>query len=894
MPLTMKQHAKSLAQPPLCEQLKLRDITDNVLVQLNGSLVAGYKVSGIHSYYASDEERNRTKLLLEALFRGLAERSMRLQVRFETTEGTGDLIAAYNQEQQNKSTVLETLDRARSEVWCRRDSEGYYLRQLLNFYVIWNPMIHHRSPDLEWKRTMRSHGWSLSASQCTERTRRDHEDLLSEFSSLLSGIEAALEATRMKIGRMTDRELFLEIKRALHPLGGDHVRLRSPQEQLRYESARSQAANVNLEDELDDYLKIGGLLYSWISLKDLPDATFPGVLRELIVMDFPLVMNVEVVLPDQTKAMKQYKSRLRKMTAAQRDIHGGLRINVDAQVAQRQLVKVLEDLISSSLKSCEMSLVVQIRTSKPARDRFEAEQAERILADRRQRVLHAIARMNGARGIPETLAQKRLFFSGLPGLAEENKREIEVLTLHAADLLPVEMPWQGHPRSPLMMFETPYRQLIPFSPFDSSLADANLLIIAKSGGGKTFLAQLMLLMVARANARISILERGDSYEPLVNLMGGRVINVDLDCRETLNPWELAPGETEPKNEKVAFLKNLTLHMIGTSPTSDSSLLENVLNDAIPRVYKRRAIQLSNPTPTFTDLREELANWRDPERMQRPIDEAHLAAIKLRSWTGESGIYARLFDRPTTMRLDSDWLFFNIEGLKSDRRLETAMSMLIATTMASRASGKTSQPSVTVLDECWFLLDSLVLAPEVVQLFRTARKRNSSVWGISQTVEDFVGSDFQPREHGPGILKNAGTKIIGQQPGDVTPLISHLNLNPVAVNQVKAFGAPRKGHGGEVLLALGEKAETTQTIRILSTPLEYWVCTTFPRERKYRAYFLTKYGDQTLLGAYQELARRFPRGLADMPKLPEEVSGEVDAVALTMHQRQGQSEGFVKG
>jgi type IV secretory pathway VirB4 component len=893
MPLTMEEYAKSLAQPPLCEQLKLRDITDSILVQLNGSLVAGYKVSGIHSYYASDEERNRTKLLLEALFRGLAERSMRLQVRWETTEGAPDLIASYNQEQQSQSRVLETLDRARSEVWRTRDSQGYYLRQLLNFYVIWNPAVHHQVPDLEWKRKMRSDRWSMSASKCTERTRREHEDLLGEFSSLLSGIEAALEATGMKIRRMTDHDLFLEIKRALHPLGEDHLRLRRPQEQLRYESARSQAANVNLEDELDDYLKIGGLLYSWISLKDLPDATFPGVLRELIVLDFPLVVNVEVVLPDQTKATKQYKSRLRKMTAAQRDIHGGLRINVDAQVAERQLVRVLEDLISSSLKSCHMSMVIQIRTSKPARNRFEREQAERILADRRQRVLHAIARMNGARGIPETLAQKRLFFSGLPGLAEENKREIEVLTLHAADLLPVETPWQGHPHSPLMMFETPYRQLIPFSPFDSSLADSNLLILAKSGGGKTFLAQLMLLMVARANARISVLERGDSYEPLVNLMGGRVINVDLDCRETLNPWELAPGETEPRNEKIAFLKNLTLHMIGTSPGSDVSLLENVLNDAIPRVYKRRAIQLSNPTPTFTDLREELANWRDPEKMQRTIDEAHLAAIKLRSWTGESGIYARLFDRPTTMRLDSDWLFFNIEGLKSDPRLETAMSMLIATTVASRASGKTSQPSVTVLDECWFLLDSLALAPEIVQLFRTARKRNSSVWGISQTVEDFVGTEFQPREHGPGILKNAGTKIIGQQPGDVTPLIDHLNLNPVAVNQVKGFGAPRKGRGAEVLLALGEKAETTQTIRIISTPLEYWVCTTFPRERKYRAYFLGERRGQPLLEAYQELAQRFPQGLADIPKLPEELSGEVDAVAFETGNRQGQNEGLVQ-
>jgi type IV secretory pathway VirB4 component len=890
MPLTMSQHVKSLEQPPLCEQLKLRDIADSVLVQLNGSLVAGYEVSGIHSYYASDEDRNRTKLALEALVRGLSERSMRLQVRFETTEGSGDIIARYNREQQNPSAVLQALDRERSEAWLKREAEGYYLRHLLHFYIIWNPLIHHQTPDFEWKKKMRSTNWSISADKCIERSRREHEDLIAEFTSLLSGVEATLHATSMKIRRMNDNELFLELKRALNPVGNDVVPYRPPHRQLRYESARSQVANVNIEDELDDYLKVGGLLYSFVSLKDLPDATFPGVLRELIVMDFPLVISTEIVLPDQAKAVKQYKSRLRKMTAAQRDIHGGFRINVDAQVAEHQLIQVLQDLISSSLKSCRMSMVIGVRTSKLARSRSEAEQAERILADRRQRVLHAIARMNGARGIPETLAQKRLFFSSLPGLAEENKRDIEVLTLHAADMVPVEMPWQGHPHSPLILLETPYRQLIPFSPFDPSLRDANMLFIAASGAGKTFMGQLFLNMTARARPQISILERGDSYQHLVELMGGRVIAVELDGRETLNPWDLAPGETEPSNEKIAFLKNLTLHMIGTSPASDVSLLENVLNDAIPRVYKRRAIQLSNPIPTFNDLREELANWRDAEKMQRTIDEAHLAAIKLRSWTGENGIYAKLFDRNTTMRLDSDWLFFNIEGLKSDRKLESAMSMLIAATMAARASGKTGRPSITVLDECWFLLDSPTLAPEVVQLFRTSRKRNSSVWGISQTVEDFVGTEFQPREHGPGILKNASTKIIGQQPGDVTPLVHHLNLNPVAVNEVKGFGAPRKGRWAEALLALGEKSETTQTIRIIPTPLDYWICTTFPRERKYRSYSLRQNERRPLLEIYQELARKFPQGLADLPKLPEELSGRVDeALALAQEQKNAKTQ-----
>ncbi|MFZ3245911.1 MAG: hypothetical protein WA185_12625 [Candidatus Acidiferrales bacterium] len=873
MPVTLERYEQSLGAPPLCEQLRILDLLDNVAVQADGSFVAGYELGGIQSYYAGDEGRNRIKGLLGALVRALPERSMRMQVRFEIAEGTGDLLSRYVRARFNESAVLSELDRIHVELWRSREASGFYLQHFLHMYFIWNPRIHHQSPDLEWKRKMKSRGGaSLSARRCIERSRREHDELLAEFNSLLAGVETTLGATGMSLRRMSHQDIFAEIKRALHPLGNDTLPYRAADQSLWSESARSQMANVNIEDEQDDYLKTAGLLYSWISLKDLPDATFPGILRELVVMDCPLVVNAEVVLPDQSKAIKQYKGRLRKMLAAQKDFHGGFRINVDAQVAEHQLVKVLQDLISSSLKACQMSLIVTTRTSRPSRNRTEREEAERTLSDRRQRVLHAIARMNGGRGIPETLAQKRLFFSGLPAMAGENRRELDLLTLNAADLLPVEMPWRGTEHSPLMLFETPYRQLIPFSPFDAGLGDANMLIMAKSGGGKTFMAQLFLLMMARANPQISILERGDSYEPLVNLMGGRVIEVKLDGAETLNPWDLPAGEPAPSKEKIAFLKNLTRHMIGDSPGSDASLVDNLLSEAIARTYKRCAIRYSNPIPTFNDLREELAQWRDEERVQRTMDEARLAAIKLRSWTGERGIYAKLFDAHTTMRLDSSWLFFNVEGLSSDPKLETAMSMLIANAVASRAGGRAGQPSITVLDECWFLLDSPTLAPEVVQLFRTARKRNASVWGISQTVEDFVGTEFRPREQGPGILKNVSAKIIGQQPGDMAPLANHLFLNSVALNEVKRFSAPRKGESADALLVLGEKAETTQTIRIVPTAVDYWICTTFPRERRYRSGVLKRLTDRPLIDAYLELARKFPRGLAEIPPLPEETSG----------------------
>jgi hypothetical protein len=876
MPLTLRQWEDSLRQPALCELLPVRDYLDGCIIRTNGSFVAGYEAIGLNTFFHSDETRNRTKETLEALVRALPERSMRLQVRYEVTEGQGDLTERYVREQRIENPVLQALDRERLRLWNSREEEGQYLRRRLHLYFIWNPDVHHESPDFEWRKTRRAAGkWSLSANKCIQRTHREHQDLLSEFESLMAGAQATLEATGMQSRRMTDQEMFLEIKRALNPTTID---IRPCKHGLAFQSARAQIANVNIEDEQDDHLKINGLLHAWFSLKELPDATFPGIARELVAQDFPLVISAEIAIPDQSKIMRSYKRRLLRMQAAQRDIHGGFKINVEAQIAQEQLIQTLQDVVSSSLKVCHLSVIVGLRTSRPIRNSKDREEAERILADRRQRALHAVTRMNGARGIPETLAQKRIFIGTLPGMGEETKREQECLTLHAADLLPVEVPWQGL-SYPVILLETPSRQMVPFSPFDPSLGDANMLIMAKSGGGKTFMAQLLLLMLGRINAQISILERGDSYRPLVDLMGGRVIDVNLDGQETLNPWDLPEGDKMPSKEKVAFLKNLTRHMIGDAPGSDSTLVDNVITEAIARTYKRVGLRFTNPVPTFSDLRDELAQWQDEEKMQRAIDEAKLAAVKLRTWT-DKGIYSRLFDRHTNIRTDNNWLFFNVERLSSDAHLETAMSMLIANAMAERASGRTGQPSVTVLDECWSLLDSPVLAPEVVQLFRTARKRNSSVWGISQTLEDFVGTATQPRPHGPGIVKNSNTKMIGQQPGDMSALENQLHLNDVALSAIKRLTSPQKGRYAEMLLVIGERSETSQVVRLVPTSVDYWVCTTYPRERAYRAWQLRQDPGQSLLACYEELARRFPQGLAGLPELPEELSGAVHATAST--------------
>jgi hypothetical protein len=290
------------------------------------------------------------------------------------------------------------------------------------------------------------------------------------------------------------------------------------------------------------------------------------------------------------------------------------------------------------------------------------------------------------------------------------------------------------------------------------------------------------------------------------------------------------------------------------------------------------MRIDNPIPLYSDLYDELQNYYDEDKNPRVNEAARIAAAKMRAWVN-NGMYAKLFDRPTTIDMSTPWLYFNVEQLKDDPKLEVAMSLLIAYTTTKRAQGRSNKRCITVLDECWALLESPSLAPVVVQLFRTARKRNACVWGISQAVEDFTGTPDKPNEFGGAILATTAIKMIGRQKGNVDVLRQFLHLNETTLNRVKSLGMTEKGRRSEFLIVLGEKAETTHSLYIVPTPIEYWLLTTYPRERWYRQWWLMTHRDLGPVERYASLAMKYPHGLSQIPELPEERSGEVGRLGL---------------
>jgi hypothetical protein len=155
-----------------------------------------------------------------------------------------------------------------------------------------------------------------------------------------------------------------------------------------------------------------------------------------------------------------------------------------------------------------------------------------------------------------------------------------------------------------------------------------------------------------------------------------------------------------------------------------------------------------------------------------------------------------------------------------------------------------------------------------------------VWGISQAVEDFTGTPDKPNEFGVAILATTAIKMIVRQKGNFDVLRQFLHLNETTLNLVKSLGMTEKGRRSEFLIVLGEKAETTHSLYIVPTPIEYWLLTTYPRERWYRHWWLMTHRDLNPIERYASLAKKYPHGLSQIPELPEERSGEVTRLGLT--------------
>jgi conjugal transfer ATP-binding protein TraC len=567
---------------------------------------------------------------------------------------------------------------------------------------------------------------------------------------------------------------------------------------------------------------LGTMHHRVITLKSMPDQTFASMARVLRDLPFDSRLFLTINVPDQQGELESLQTQRRIAFSMVHGKQNGVS-DIESTAKLEDLETILEQMIAQGEKIFRVSLNILLRSS-----------SEDVLDRQVSDVLMKVRELAGAEAMEETLAAFDVFKEiALPN-ARAKERAKRMKTSELADFLPLYGPWSGHEK-PSILLRSRMGSLVNFDPFDKNLANANQIVSGGSGSGKSFMTNILMLQTLKENPKIYIIDIGGSYKKLCNNLGGQYIPLGVESGMS---FDLQEGQDIPDNHKIKFL--VSLIEIMTKEDGDGRLprlWRAEIEDAVAKVYEKHG------SPSFSHLREELAGHFDSEikRFGRT----------LAPWCGNTP-FGQFVDRPTTVQLEKQLVCFDLKGLDSYPDLQAACLFIITDFVWREVQADKSNKKFLIFDECWRLLENEAGAMFIGDVFRTFRKYYASAIAISQNIDDFAQSRIAN-----AILPNASTKWVLKQKGaDRSRLQEVLDLNDNELSLVESLHQER-GKYSEAFLMSGDDRSV---VAIESTPLEYWIATTDPRETSLIEKAAKEDPSLSELEILESLATKYPMGL----------------------------------
>jgi type IV secretory pathway VirB4 component len=176
-----------------------------------------------------------------------------------------------------------------------------------------------------------------------------------------------------------------------------------------------------------------------------------------------------------------------------------------------------------------------------------------------------------------------------------------------------------------------------------SLQNANMVVFATSGAGKSYAVKLEVLRALMLGTDVIIIDPEMEYVHLTEAVGGTYINISLASESKVNPFDLPrPVGQQVSAEDiirsaVITLKGLIRIMFGTLTAQEDSIMDRALLETFAKKDITSSSDLTKvEPPIMQDLLDVLEG----------MDGAETLALKLRKYT--EGTFAGLFNSPTTV------------------------------------------------------------------------------------------------------------------------------------------------------------------------------------------------------------------------------------------------------
>jgi hypothetical protein len=830
---------------------------EGLLVTSEGALVRYLRVAPKNPLVMSQAERDQVGHALGQLSGRLAAgQSLQFYVeatpvRLETLMEHSDVEAerarrALRAEADERADALERLHAALRES-LERHAQDQAAVDVAYYVVV--PYVPDQRVRVGWRELVPLRRSRLRA-VTLERSLESHRRVARESLHVTDSFRGDLEALDLSTHLLSGPEVLDLLWRRFNPTAADRTPDRRPGARERrlevvgelnaVDDAREAARAAHALRELvadsavdcadQRYLRVDRDLEQVLYVATLPDATEFGWLLDAMQVQRPFTLTVHVHALDRLRERTRFKARHRRLFGINRGAElRGRTPDYEMLAQEEELAELLKELSGHERASAfEVAIYQSIRERGPEPDAV-------LLAEAVEQASREIIAASDARVNTGQLRQLDLWQSSLPLGRDVARMTRKYVTRHVGDTVPLVGTSCGSPSGVPFAFTDPGREVALINPFDPAHDNGTLLINARSGGGKTFLVNVLMARLLAHGMQAFVIDRAGHYEFLCRLVPGAqhlTIGASSDDH-AVNPWDVE-DPTNPPIEKVSYLVALHALLVGDHRAGEDSygldaLERNLLEVAIRSVYARAAREAIAPREGL--LRVELRRRADDEARAGAEEVASALRTlgeRIASFV-DDGSYAYLLDRETTIPANAPLVAFDTR--KVPRELQAAVLFVLAEQVTRRIEsrgierlretdgGVFAGRSMLVIDEAWKLVERRATGEWVNEIARRSRHLGLFLVAISQQLSDFAGP------YGKALLRNSTQQLfLRQSPDELAYIRDAARLSDAEVRAISRLKTVKRSYS-QAYWINGTRGRGTIALRV--GPTEYGLATSDP-------------------------------------------------------------------
>lgn len=388
----------------------------------------------------------------------------------------------------------------------------------------------------------------------------------------------------------------------------------------------------------------------------------------------------------------------------------------------------------------------------------------------------------------------------------------------------------------ILLGENKLPAFVDFFKRNSEYVNSNMVVIGKSGSGKSYATKTLLTHFASCNAKIFILDPEGEYLNLTKNLHGKVLDVASSKHGKLNPFQIISSLDDENDDgtRNSFFTHLQfleefyrLILSGINPDS----LE-LLNKLTIEIYERKGItpitDLSELAPNDYPVFDDLAALIE-EKLAGTADEYNHACLKvIQNYVAKfksGGRNSNLWNGASDFRTDENFVCFDFQKLLANKngQIANAQMLLVLKYLENEViknrdyntANGTDRKIIVVVDEAHLFIDEKypIALDFMYQLAKRIRKYNGMEIVVTQSIKDFAGTPETARKSMAIINVSQYSLIFPLSPSDMSDLCA-LYEKAGQINDVEADNIVHNERGCAFLIS---SPESRTNIRIVATP-----------------------------------------------------------------------------